>query len=172
MVNFLNIWSFSQIMSVFCENSSKDVFRVEKNTTKSYPKAERESRIGDVLATYFKMGTRRRIYERSDRYKILHMTRQLCCHGMSKILWQCIWYPNRVTPKQIFRRVWITMEKSFMKRAPDLETYCSDSKYDNTVPGNSWLRHQMETFSTLLALCAGNSPVTSNAGFHFLFLWC
>ena len=24
----------------------------------------------------------------------------------------------------------------------------------------SWLRHQMETFSTLLALCVGNSPVT------------
>ena len=26
--------------------------------------------------------------------------------------------------------------------------------------GLSWWRHQMETFSTLLALCAGNSPVT------------
>ena len=26
---------------------------------------------------------------------------------------------------------------------------------------NTWLRHQMETFSALLALCAGNSPVTS-----------
>ena len=25
---------------------------------------------------------------------------------------------------------------------------------------NSWWRHQMETFSALLALCAGNSPVT------------
>ena len=24
----------------------------------------------------------------------------------------------------------------------------------------AWLRHQMETFTTLLALCAGNSPVT------------
>ena len=24
----------------------------------------------------------------------------------------------------------------------------------------SWYRHQMETFSALLALCAGNSPVT------------
>ena len=26
--------------------------------------------------------------------------------------------------------------------------------------GYAWWRHQMETFSTLLALCAGNSPVT------------
>ena len=25
----------------------------------------------------------------------------------------------------------------------------------------SWWRHQMETFSTLLAICAGNSPITS-----------
>ena len=30
--------------------------------------------------------------------------------------------------------------------------------------GSSWWRHQMETFSALLALCAGNSPLTS--GFH------
>ena len=32
------------------------------------------------------------------------------------------------------------------------------------VPGSqtsSWWRHQMKTFSALLALCAGNSPVTS-----------
>ena len=29
--------------------------------------------------------------------------------------------------------------------------------YTNT---ETWWRHQMETFSTLLALCAGNSPVT------------
>ena len=28
-------------------------------------------------------------------------------------------------------------------------------------PELSWWRHQMETFSALLALCAGNSPVTS-----------
>ena len=26
--------------------------------------------------------------------------------------------------------------------------------------GNSWWRHQMETFSALLAICAGNSPVS------------
>ena len=26
--------------------------------------------------------------------------------------------------------------------------------------GNSWWRHQIETFSALLAICAGNSPVT------------
>ena len=28
------------------------------------------------------------------------------------------------------------------------------------IESSSWRRHQMETFSALLALCAGNSPVT------------
>ena len=31
---------------------------------------------------------------------------------------------------------------------------------DIPVPVKSWWRHQMETFSALLAFCAGNSPVT------------
>ena len=29
---------------------------------------------------------------------------------------------------------------------------------------NTWWRHQMETFSALLAICAGNSPVPGEAG--------
>ena len=35
----------------------------------------------------------------------------------------------------------------------------ADSKYSC----KTWRRHQMETFSTLLALCAGNSPVPVNS---------
>ena len=31
------------------------------------------------------------------------------------------------------------------------------------VKGTSWWRHQMETFSALLAICAGNSPVPVNS---------
>ena len=36
------------------------------------------------------------------------------------------------------------------------------SGYINVVStfSNTWLRHQMETLSALLAICAGNSPVT------------
>ena len=30
----------------------------------------------------------------------------------------------------------------------------------NGQHGKTWWRHQMETFSALLAICAGNSPVT------------
>ena len=36
----------------------------------------------------------------------------------------------------------------------DTITTCVNSPFD------TWWRHQMETFSALLALCAGNSPVT------------
>ena len=31
----------------------------------------------------------------------------------------------------------------------------------NIIKAHTWWRHQMETFSALLALCAGNSPVTA-----------
>ena len=31
----------------------------------------------------------------------------------------------------------------------------------NCQDGNTWWRHQMEIFSALLAICAGNSPVTA-----------
>ena len=34
---------------------------------------------------------------------------------------------------------------------------------------SSWWRHQMETFSALLALCAGNSPVTGTVMLHEYF---
>ena len=37
----------------------------------------------------------------------------------------------------------------------------NDSHNHNHNPDEAWWRHQMETFSALLALCAGNSPVTS-----------
>ena len=32
-------------------------------------------------------------------------------------------------------------------------------RHDSPCRGNTWWRHQMETFSALLAICAGNSPV-------------
>ena len=36
----------------------------------------------------------------------------------------------------------------------------NECKVSVTCPRSRWWRHQMETFSALLALCAGNSPVT------------
>ena len=38
------------------------------------------------------------------------------------------------------------------------------SREDSTIHAFPWWRHQMETFSVLLALCTGNSPVTGE--FH------
>ena len=37
---------------------------------------------------------------------------------------------------------------------------CSEQKYYKPKICMAWWRHQMETLSTLLALCVGNSPVT------------
>ena len=47
--------------------------------------------------------------------------------------------------------------------------YCSTSQHEQwvtnrTVMPATWWRHQMETFSALLAICVGNSPVTGE--FH------
>ena len=47
-----------------------------------------------------------------------------------------------------FHHIWIVMEKMLVKWAPGLQKAWT------------WWRHQMETFSVLLALCVGNSPVT------------
>ena len=38
--------------------------------------------------------------------------------------------------------------------------YCWEFSCVTDNQGTTWWRHQMETFSTLLALCVGNSPVT------------
>ena len=39
-----------------------------------------------------------------------------------------------------------------------IQLWCSASNFSVQI---SWWRHQMETFSVLLAICAGNSPVSS-----------
>ena len=41
---------------------------------------------------------------------------------------------------------------------------------ENCFNGSSWWRHQMETFSALLALCVGNSPVTTKGQWHRKYL--
>ena len=39
---------------------------------------------------------------------------------------------------------------------------CKQSYCGNLRPLTLWWRHQMETFSALLAICAGNSPITDD----------
>ena len=63
---------------------------------------------------------------------------------------KCISF-SKVTPNLFDDRVAIDQP------APDIQLSCIDfaKPYDT-----AWCRHQMETFSALLAFCAGNSPVT------------
>ena len=58
------------------------------------------------------------------------------------------------------RQSLVDRDNSEHDRLPDI-TYIESSV--NSIMGletRPWWRHQMETFSALLALCAGNSPVT------------
>ena len=41
----------------------------------------------------------------------------------------------------------------------DITNVCIICQYDRLISYEAWWRHQMETFSALLAICAGNSPV-------------
>ena len=52
-------------------------------------------------------------------------------------------------------RVLTTLAPYFSFRISFLFKWCLSS-----IPESPWWRHQMATFSALLALCAGNSPVT------------
>ena len=47
-----------------------------------------------------------------------------------------------------------------MSKNPQISWYCPCDLFLYLVFYISWWRHQMETFSALLAFCAGNSPVT------------
>ena len=49
----------------------------------------------------------------------------------------------------------------FMAEQPEVSSFTGwDPAQPKVKTGLAWWRHQMETFSALLALCAGNSPVT------------
>ena len=64
--------------------------------------------------------------------------------------------------KRNFHRIWIAMERPLVKRGPKnvgaTEGYWLHGIFPRTHL-KEWWRHQMETFSALLAICAGNSPV-------------
>ena len=53
---------------------------------------------------------------------------------------------------------WPLSQKCYLP--PDLGNSWSRESGMQREQGTPWWRHQMETFSALLALCAGNSPVT------------
>ena len=88
------------------------------------------------------------------------------CHGVSNHHWFDILFFRlcRVTEKRTQSSGCLPSDRSIPLRNAE---YCgkrliswyyhADRTWDR--PGTPWWRHQMETFSALLAICAGNSPV-------------
>ena len=58
---------------------------------------------------------------------------------------------------QLYNFVWISIAKSMISESFPSLMHIFFTEGQGCV---SWWRHQMETFSALLAICAGNSPVT------------
>ena len=59
--------------------------------------------------------------------------------------------------KSVYIYIYITGRANYVN---DLQRMCMMIIWNCRVPtSESWWRHQMETFSALLAICAGNSPV-------------
>ena len=71
--------------------------------------------------------------------------------------WKYSYFTKRSQSQTRFVRFWISIELHSYRILVDKissPTLCIQSQ------NYSWWRHQMETFSALLDLCAGNSPVT------------
>ena len=70
----------------------------------------------------------------------------------------CVMMTSSISSQLDFENTQILAQ---FKRFPYLFIRVTASQLtEYTLLTNTWWRHQMETFSSLLALCAGNSPVT------------
>ena len=72
----------------------------------------------------------------------------------AKLLFEADCYCRWYFPSRIFKSLQITMEI-----IRDVINWIDSDSFGGGE-SKTWWRHQMETFSALLALCAGNSPVT------------
>ena len=54
----------------------------------------------------------------------------------------------------------------------NVNVFLSDSRSDSFSGQSAWWRHQIETFSALLAICAGKSPVIPRTKASDAELWC
>ena len=61
----------------------------------------------------------------------------------------------------IFIRLWLKAKQRCIQGTDNVQCYIISWTYNRQSNYlSTWWRHQMETFSSLLALCVGNSPVT------------
>ena len=83
-------------------------------------------------------------------------------NGVIRPVMQCFDQNFIVRPNKLFdqqsRFGWFEMDWRSYDMTVMAENVCSVF-YDKIYPGFSWWRQQMETFSALLDICAGNSPV-------------
>ena len=76
----------------------------------------------------------------------------------------CVWQtsPSKTTWNSLFMQIilstWMSFKASY-NIAVSNELYGKNNRARKGLTV-TWWRHQMETFSVLLAICAGNSPVT------------
>ena len=67
---------------------------------------------------------------------------------------------NKLSTCRSFEMPWRSYEVFVMKKLELIMRHRCGSGQRSRVKNNPWWRHQMKTFFALLALCAGNSPVT------------
>ena len=65
-----------------------------------------------------------------------------------------------LTPAEVFLLYDVNVTTNGSGQASGNDTGSPHKLSVSTGPRDTWWRHQMETFSALLAFCAGNSPVT------------
>ena len=76
---------------------------------------------------------------------------------LEQLAWQVTLYQKRVAKRS--KLVFRILRSHCCRKLSDFEKFAIRVR----VPFISWWRHQMETFSASLALCAGNSPVPVNS---------
>ena len=82
-------------------------------------------------------------------------------NGLSHIRCQAITWTKAKEPLE--KNQWdLNQNKIIIRKnaSNNLQPICSGLNVSTECSHSTWWRHQMETFSALLALCAGNSPVT------------
>ena len=99
----------------------------------------------------------------NDRFQIAGDQEAVCICTISKSRTDAaIRLPNNLSNIYIFIYIYIYIERERVDDAPEYKRARREDvtfvMFWNYV--SSWWRHQLETFSALLALCAGNSPVT------------
>ena len=95
--------------------------------------------------------------------------RELSCY--MKFRYVACWI-NKFTTGWKTKREWVCHAK-FIYVACRIEKITTGWKNENYYAIFTWRRHQMATFSALLALCAGNSPISGEfPAQRPVELWC